>query len=314
MYLLVTGGCGFIGSNFIRHVMSKHPGYRVVNLDSLTYAGNRKNLSDIESDKNYRFVKGDINDEKAVSKLVREADAIVNFAAESHVDRSIDNAKPFLKTNVLGTYTLLQAARMHGKKMLHISTDEVYGSIEKGSFTEESMLNPRNPYSASKAAADLLCLSYFSTYNLPVTIARSSNNFGPYQYPEKIIPLFITSLLKGKKVPVYGDGKNVRDWIFVQDNCEAIDFVLHKGKPGQIYNIPGRNEIPNIKLTRKILSIMGKDESAITFVKDRKGHDRRYSMSGKKLESLGWKPGHDLDKSLKATVDWYRNNRQWWEK
>ncbi|MFN3966323.1 MAG: dTDP-glucose 4,6-dehydratase, partial [Endomicrobiia bacterium] len=279
MRILVTGGCGFIGSNFIRYILKKYHEYKIINLDKLTYAGNPDNLKDIEKNKNYKFVKGDICDSKIVDKLVKEVDCIINFAAESHVDRSILEPGSFLKTDVFGTYTLLESAKKNNiKRYIQISTDEVYGSIENGSFTEESPLRPNSPYSASKASADMLCRAYFVTYNLPVIITRSSNNFGPYQYPEKIIPLFITNALEDKLLPVYGDGKNIRDWIYVLDNCKAIDLVLHKGKPGEIYNIGGGNEIQNIELTKKILKLLNKPESLIKFVEDRAGHDRRYSL------------------------------------
>jgi dTDP-glucose 4,6-dehydratase len=314
MKLLVTGGCGFIGSNFIRLILSKHPDYKITNLDKLTYAGNPENLKDIENNKNYTFVKGDISDNGTVIKLVKDADVIINFAAESHVDRSISDADPFLKTNIMGTHVLLKAALKFNKKMLHISTDEVYGSIEKGSFDENSNLDPNSPYSASKASADLLCKAYYATHNLQVTIVRSSNNFGPYQYPEKVIPLFITNLAEGEKVPLYGKGKNVRDWLFVLDNCEAIDTVLHKGKPGEIYNVASGNEMTNIELTKRILASLDKDESYIEYVEDRKGHDLRYSLDAKKIKSLGWSPHHNFEKSLKSTIDWYANNKSWWEK
>jgi len=314
MKLLITGGCGFIGSNFIRHILRKYPNYNIVNLDKLTYAGNLENLKDIESNSNYEFVKGDITDAALVSKLMGKIDAIVNFAAESHVDRSIKDPDDFLSTNIFGTHVLLKAALQFKKKMLQISTDEVYGSIEKGSFSESSNLEPNSPYSASKASADLLCMAYYATYNLPVTIARSSNNFGPYQYPEKIIPLFITNLIEGKKVPLYGDGKNVRDWIFVLDNCKAIDIVLHKGAPAQVYNIASGTEVMNIDLTKKILKLMGKSESSIEYVEDRKGHDRRYSLDTKKIKSLGWSPESDFEKDLKLTIEWYRKNSSWWNR
>ena len=311
MKLLVTGGCGFIGSNFIRHILVKYLDYKIINLDKLTYAGNIQNLRDIESNKNYEFVKGDIADSSIVIKLVEKTDVIVNFAAESHVDRSIRDDDNFLKTNAIGTHKLLKAALQLKKKMLQISTDEVYGSIEKGSFSENSNLEPNSPYSASKAAADLICRAYHETYGLPVIVARSSNNFGPYQYPEKVIPLFITNLIKGKRVPLYGDGKNIRDWLFVLDNCKAIDMLLHKGKPGEIYNIAAGNEIRNIDMTHKILRLMGKDESFIEYVEDRKGHDRRYSLDARKMRSLGWSPEHNFDKALKLTVEWYKNNSKW---
>jgi len=314
--LLVTGGCGFIGSNFIRYILQKYPSYKIINLDKLTYAGNPENLKDVEKNKNYKFVKGDICDKKIVDELSKDLDCIVNFAAESHVDRSILEPDAFIRTDIIGTHTLLEAVRKNGvPRFVHISTDEVYGSIESGSFTEASPLKPNSPYSASKAGADLLCRAYYITYKVPVIITRSSNNFGPYQYPEKIIPLFITNAIEDKPLPVYGDGLNVRDWLYVLDNCKAIDLVLHRGKPGEIYNIGAGNEIPNIELTKKILRILNKPESLIKFVQDRLGHDRRYSLDTSKIrKELGWKPEYNFDTALEKTVDWYLKNRQWWEK
>jgi len=315
MKLLVTGGAGFIGSNFIRLIVNKYPDYKVVNLDKLTYCGNLANLKDIEKSKNYKFVKGDICDKKAVEEAMKGCDMVLNFAAETHVDRSIADAGVFVKTDVLGTYNLLEAARKFKiKKYIQASTDEVYGSIEKGSFKENDNLNPNSPYAASKAGADMLVRSYIVTYKLPAVITRSSNNFGPYQYPEKVIPLFITNLLEGKKVPLYGDGLNVRDWIYVIDNCEAIDFVMHNGKEGEIYNIAGGNEIPNIKLTKMILEGVGRDEGFIDYVKDRLGHDRRYSLDCSKINKLGWKPRFEFHKALKETIKWYKENESWWKK
>jgi len=313
--LLVTGGAGFIGSNFIRHVLGAHAGYRVVNLDNLTYCGNPENLRDLEKDARYTFVKGDIADGRVVGRLIEGCDCVVNFAAETHVDRSIKDPSRFIKTNVFGTTTLLEAARKAGTGVfLHISTDEVYGSVEKGVSSEEDALRPNSPYSASKAAADMLVRSYFVTYDLPVIVTRSSNNFGPYQYPEKIIPLFITNALEGKKLPVYADGMNVRDWLFVIDNCEAIDLILHKGKAGEIYNIGGGNEIPNLKLTHMLLDIMGKGPDLIEFVKDRPGHDKRYALNISKIRNLGWSPRHDFRTALELTVRWYMDHRGWWER
>ena len=315
MKLLVTGGAGFIGSNFIRLIVNKYPDYKVVNLDKLTYCGNLANLKDIEKSKNYKFVKGDICDKKAVEEAMKGCDMVLNFAAETHVDRSIADAGVFVKTDVLGTYNLLEAARKFKiKKYIQISTDEVYGSIEKGSFKENDNLNPNSPYAASKAGADMLVRSYIVTYKLPAVITRSSNNFGPYQYPEKVIPLFITNLLEGKKVPLYGDGLNVRDWIYVIDNCEAIDFIMHNGKEGEIYNIAGGNEIANIRLTKMILEGVGRDEGFIDYVKDRLGHDRRYSLDCSKINKLGWKPRFEFHKALKETIKWYKENESWWKK
>lgn len=314
MKILVTGGAGFIGSNFVRHIFNKYKDYKVINLDKLTYAGDLNNLKDIENNPNYGFVKGDICDNEVINKLVKDCNAIVNFAAETHVDRSILGPKSFIKTDVLGTQTLLEAARKHNIRMLQVSTDEVYGSIEKGSFTEDSPLDPRSPYSASKAAADLLCLAYFTTYNTDVVITRSSNNFGPHQYPEKLIPLFITNLMEDKKVPVYGDGLNVRDWLYVLDNCSAIDLALHKGKSGEVYNIGSDNEKTNMEITNIILTKLDKSKDFIQFVKDRPGHDRRYSLDSSKIKKLGWKPKHDFDKAMEKTIDWYKNNAAWWKK
>jgi len=315
MKLLVTGGAGFIGSNFIRLIVNKYPDYKVVNLDKLTYCGNLANLKDIEKSKNYKFVKGDICDKKAVEEAMKGCDMVLNFAAETHVDRSIADAGVFVKTDVLGTYNLLEAARKFKiKKYIQASTDEVYGSIEKGSFKENDNLNPNSPYAASKAGADMLVRSYIVTYKLPAVITRSSNNFGPYQYPEKVIPLFITNLLEGKKVPLYGDGLNVRDWIYVIDNCEAIDFIMHNGKEGEIYNIAGGNEIANIRLTKMILEGVGRDEGFIDYVKDRLGHDRRYSLDCSKINKLGWKPRFEFHKALKETIKWYKENESWWKK
>lgn len=313
--LLVTGGSGFIGSNFVRYCLNKYDDYKITNLDKLTYCGNPDNLKDVAGHRNYEFVKGDITDADAVNRLVKNSDVIVHFAAETHVDRSIQDAASFVRTNVLGTYTLLEAAKRFNIKLFcHISTDEVYGSIDKGVFKEDDNLRPNSPYSASKAAGDLIARSYFITYKLPVIITRSSNNFGPYQYPEKVIPLFVTNALEDKKLPVYADGRNVRDWLFVEDNCEAIDTVLHNGKPGEIYNIGAGSEISNIDLTHTILDIMGKDRGLIEFVADRPGHDRRYALDISRVSSLGWRPKHEFRSALKATIDWYAANRAWWKR
>lgn len=315
MHLLVTGGAGFIGSNFIRHILTTYPDYRITNLDKLTYAGNLKNLKDIEDNPNYTFVKDDICNRAVVDRVGADADAIINFAAETHVDRSITGPEPFVRTDIFGTLVLLEAAKKYNhKKYIQISTDEVYGSIPEGSFTEDSPIRPNSPYSASKAGADMLVRSFFVTFGLPAVITRSSNNFGPYQYPEKVIPLFVTNAFDNIKVPLYGDGLNVRDWLYVLDNCRAIDLVLHKGVPGEAYNIGGACEIPNIELTKKILTLCGKDESLIEYVPDRPGHDRRYSLDCSKIQALGWQPEADFDTALAQTVDWYKNNRDWWEK
>ena len=316
MRILVTGGMGFIGSNFIRHMLGKYPDYQITNLDILTYAGNPENLRDVEGNPNYKFVKGDICDTAIVNELMGDSDAVVHFAAESHVDNSIKSADEFIRTNIQGTHVLLKAAKENKniKRFVHISTDEVYGSIENGSFRESDMLRPNSPYSASKGASDLLAMAYHATFRLPVTITRSANNFGPCQYPEKIIPLFATNLIDDKPVPLYGDGMNVRDWLYVEDNCEAISLVLHKGIAGEIYNIGAGNEIPNIELTKKILKLMGKPESLIKPVADRLGHDRRYSVDITKIKKLGWIPRQSFNDALAETINWYRNNEQWWRR
>lgn len=314
MRILVTGGAGFIGSNFIRYILNKHSDYKVINLDKLTYSGNLNNLKDVRESKNYRFIKADICNKKAVDTAVKCSDFVVNFAAESHVDRSIKNSAEFIRTNIDGTRSLLDAARRHRiDRFIHISTDECYGDIRGGFSGEDDRLLPNSPYAASKAAADLLCRSYFKTYGLPVVITRSSNNFGPYQYPEKVIPLFITNAIENKPLPLYGDGKNIRDWIYVVDNCSAIDFILHKGRPGQVYNIGGDSQLRNIAISKQILKLLGKDNSMISFVKDRPGHDRRYALSSKKIESLGWKREYDFEEALESTVKWYMANDWWWK-
>ncbi len=314
MKILVTGGAGFIGSNFIRYLLNKYPDYKIINLDKLTYAGNLDNLKDIQNNPRHIFIKGDICDKKIVEETVKDSiDAIVNFAAETHVDRSIADAGSFIKTDVFGTYRLLEASRKYDIKFVQISTDEVYGSIENGSFKETDPLKPSSPYSASKAGADLLTHSYYTTYNLPVLITRSSNNFGPYQHPEKLIPLFITNALQDKPLPLYGDGKNVRDWIYVLDNCKAIDLVLHKGKEGESYNIGTGNEKTNLEMTHMILQELKKPKSLISSVKDRPGHDRRYSLDSTKIRKLGWKPQHEFEDAFKETIKWYKDNEWWWK-
>ncbi len=315
MNLLITGGAGFIGSNFIRYILNQYPDYRVINLDKLTYSGNLENLRDIENNPRYAFVKGDICDEKIVDRLVaRQPDAILNFAAETHVDRSIMSAQDFIRTDILGTQTLLEAAKKYSiQKYVQISTDEVYGSIKKGSFTEKSSLKPNSPYAASKTAADLMVRAYHKTFDLPVVITRSSNNFGPYQYPEKLIPLFATNLLEDKKVPVYGDGQQIRDWLYVMDNCQGIDYVLHYGQTGEIYNISSHNERTNLEITGIILEELDKDEGCVEYVKDRPGHDRRYSLDSNKLRQLGWQPQYDFEEAMALTVQWYKDNKDWWQ-
>lgn len=320
MRLLVTGGAGFIGSNFIRYWVKKYPDDVVYNLDKLTYAGNLDNLKDVEGNTNYHFIKGDICERKVVDDVMALVDTVVHFAAESHVDRSITDPSPFIKTNIEGTYTLLESAlSCKLKRFHHISTDEVFGSLDIGSkekFNESSQYNPRSPYAASKAASDHLVRAYHVTHGLPISISNCSNNYGPYQYPEKLISLAITNILEGKKVPVYGDGLNVRDWLYVEDHVRAIDMILQKGKIGETYFIGGLSQdVSNIDLVKKILKIMGKDESAIEFVEDRKGHDRRYAIDWSKIrQELGWEPKADFETHLRKTVDWYEKNKQWWKK
>ena len=312
MRLLVTGCAGFIGSNFLHWLLPREPGVSVVNLDKLTYAGNPANLVGLPADR-HTFVKGDIADKAAVAKAVEGCDAILNFAAESHVDRSIAEPEAFLRTDALGTHVLLEAARKKDLPYLQISTDEVYGSIAEGSFKEGDVLDPSSPYSASKAAADLLVLAYRRTYGLPVKITRSSNNFGPRQYPEKLIPRLIVRALRNQPLPIYGDGLNVRDWLYVDDNCAGLWAVFTKGKVGEVYNLGAGNEHPNLHIAKRILHELGKPESLLQFVKDRPGHDRRYSVDTTKVRSLGWKPEHELDAALRATVQWYRGHEAWWK-
>lgn len=312
--ILVTGGAGFIGSCYVRHILNKHKDYKVINLDALTYAGNIENLNDVKDNPNYTFVHGNICDKKLVRELVNESDCVVNFAAESHVDRSITGPEIFIETNVQGTLNLLQASKEIGvERYLQVSTDEVYGTLGKtGYFYETTPLAPNSPYSASKASADMLVRAYHETYGMPVLNTRCSNNYGPYQYPEKLIPFFISKLRRGEKVPVYGDGMNVRDWLYVYDHCEAIDVVLHKGKIGEVYNIGGHNEKTNIEITKILLEAMGKDESSIEYVQDRLGHDRRYAISNDKITSeLGWAPSLTFEEGIKLTIDWYLNNQDW---
>lgn len=313
--ILITGGAGFIGSNFIRILLNKETDSEIINLDKLTYAGNLDNLKDIEKNNRYTFVKGDICDKETIEKLMKNVDMVVNFAAETHVDRSILSAGSFVLTDVFGTFNLLEAARKNDiKKFIHIGTDEVYGSIEKGAFCETDRLNPTNPYSASKAGADLLALSFFKTYGMPMVVTRSTNNFGPYQHPEKLIPKMIINAILDKELPVYGEGKNIRDWLFVEDNCNAIYFLLDKGKNGEIYNISGENQKQNIEIVKMILKYLRKPESLIKFVKDRPSHDFRYSIDCKKIKKLGWKTSGNFEEYLKKTVDWYKANEWWWKK
>ena len=313
MKLLVTGGAGFIGSNFIRHVLREHPADRVVNLDKLTYAGNPANLADVQRDPRYAFVHGDICDAALVREVLHGVDAVVNFAAESHVDRSLVEPDGFLRTDVFGVFTLLEAVReLKTPRVVHVSTDEVYGSVAQGSSTEQDPLRPSNPYSASKAAGDLLALAYWRTHGVPVVITRSSNNFGPHQYPEKVVPLFITNALDDQPLPLYGDGRHVRDWLYVLDNCAAIDLVLRRGRDGEVYNVGGGHEVENVVLTREILRLTGKPDSLIRRVTDRPGHDRRYSVDSTKVGQLGWAPRHPFPSALETTVRWYREHETWW--
>jgi len=322
MKILVTGGAGFIGSNFILYWFKKYPKDKILNLDKLTYAGNLENLKSIEKNPNYVFVKGDICNLPLVDRLIKkyQIDTIVHFAAESHVDRSIIDPAPFIKTNVEGTYVLLEAALKNKiKRLHHISTDEVFGALSlesKEKFNEKTPYNPRSPYSASKASSDYLVRAYYFTYNLPITISNCSNNYGPYQFPEKFIPLTITNIIENKKVPIYGDGLYVRDWLYVEDHCWAIDLILHKGRIGDTYLIGGlTDDISNIEVVKKILKLMDKDESYIEYVKDRPGHDRRYAIDWTKINhELGWQPKVDLDAGLKLTIDWYLKNQDWWRK
>ncbi len=313
MRLFVTGGAGFIGSNYVHWVLANSDD-TVTAFDALTYAGNLANLQDLDDDPRLTFVKGDITDRGAVLAAMEGHDAVVHFAAESHVDRSIASPDEFVHTNCDGTNVMCDVARTVGvERFLHISTDEVYGSIEEGSFTEHDPLEPRSPYSASKAGSDLIALSYHSTYGLPIVVTRSSNNFGPYQFPEKVIPLFVTNLLDGEQVPLYGDGMNIRDWCFVEDNCSGVDLVLRNGTIGEVYNIGGGNEVTNRDLTDAVLEILGQGESMIRYVEDRLGHDRRYSIDISKVRELGWAPRREFREALAATVAWYRDHRWWWE-
>ncbi|MFL3051219.1 MAG: dTDP-glucose 4,6-dehydratase [Candidatus Neomarinimicrobiota bacterium] len=313
---LVTGGSGFIGSNFIRFLLSKESNCHILNLDKLTYAGNPANLKDIENDKRYKFIKGDICDEKIIRDIFinQKIDVVINFAAETHVDRSIGSPDNFIKTDVFGVFRLLEASRNFGVDLfIQISTDEVYGSIQKGSFYETDQLLPSSPYSASKAGGDRLAYSYYITYGLPVIITRASNNYGLFQYPEKLIPLFVTNAIENRPLPVYGDGKNIRDWLFVLDHCSAVNFLIKNGERGQVYNIGGGNELENIEITRLILEKLNKSEDLIQFVEDRKGHDLRYSIDCSKLIKLGWKPQYSFSDALENTIKWYQSNENWWK-
>jgi dTDP-glucose 4,6-dehydratase len=314
MNVLVTGGAGFIGSNYVRHALATHSDWHVTTLDKLTYAGRMENLKDVLGDPRHAFVKGDVADPAVAAPLVKAADLVVHFAAETHVDRSILNAGEFITTDVFGTFVLLEAARQNStlQRFVQISTDEVYGSVPQGSSRETDELRPRNPYSASKAGADRLAYSYWATYNVPVVITRASNNYGPNQFPEKVIPLFITNAINDVSVPLYGDGMNERDWLHVLDHCCGLDVVIENGANGEVYNIGGGNHVRNVDLTRRILELVGKPESLIRHVEDRLGHDRRYSLDTSKLQSLGWKPTVAFDDGLAETVAWYRQNEWWW--
>lgn len=319
--ILVTGGAGFIGGNFVHYMVDKYPNYMIVNLDALTYAGNLETCQPVEGKPNYKFVKGDIADRDFIFDLFEKEkfDIVINFAAESHVDRSVTNPEIFIKTNVLGTQVLMDAARSFGVERYHqVSTDEVYGDLPLDRpdlfFTEETPLHTSSPYSASKASADLLVFAYHRTFGLPITISRCSNNYGPYHFPEKLIPLMISRALNDEQLPVYGNGENVRDWLHVYDHCAAIDLILHKGKVGEVYNVGGHNERTNLEVVKTILKALNKPESLITYVKDRPGHDLRYAIDPQKLETeLGWKPTYNFDTGIQQTIEWYLDNKQWWE-
>lgn len=317
--ILVTGGAGFIGSNFINYILSKRDDWKIINIDKLTYAGNLENLKSVEGNKNYHFIRGDISNRELIDYVFKKfaVKYVINFAAESHVDRSILGSEIFYRTNVIGTNVLLEAARRYEvEKFVQISTDEVYGSLgPEGKFTEKTPLSPNSPYSSSKASADLMALAFYHTYNLPVLITRCSNNYGPYQFPEKLIPLMIINALNNKKLPVYGDGLNVRDWIFVIDHVKAVELVFEKGKPGEVYNIGANREMKNIDIVKLILNKLNKPEDLIEFVKDRPGHDRRYAIDSSKIQNeLGWKPEYEFEKALDFTIDWYIKNKNWWER
>ncbi|PHA40999.1 dTDP-glucose 4,6-dehydratase [Bacillus wiedmannii] len=318
MNILVTGGAGFIGSNFVHYMLQNYETYKIINYDALTYSGNLNNVKSLQGYTNYSFVKGEIQNGELLEHVIKERDVhvIVNFAAESHVDRSIENPIPFYDTNVIGTVTLLELVKKYPHiKLVQVSTDEVYGSLGKtGRFTEETPLAPNSPYSSSKASADMIALSYYKTYQLPVIVTRCSNNYGPYQYPEKLIPLMVTNALEGKKLPLYGDGLNVRDWLHVTDHCSAIDVVLHKGRIGEVYNIGGNNEKTNVDVVEQIISLLGKTKEDIAYVTDRLGHDRRYAIDAQKMKNeLGWEPQYTFEQGLKETVEWYEHHIEWWK-
>ena len=316
MRTLITGGLGFIGSNFIRHTLSRHSESEIINIDKIGIGANLENLSDLEKRKEYRFIKGDISDSKLVQGIIKNVDAVINFAAETHVDRSIANSTTFIQSNIVGTFTLLETERKLNKQVRHIqiSTDETYGDIRQGSFKEEDRLKPSNPYSASKAAADMLCQAYQRTYGMDIIITRCTNNFGSYQFPEKLIPKTIIRTQKQLPIPIYGSGENVRDWIYVLDHCEALELILREGKPGEIYNISSGNELSTIEVVKKILGMLDKSEDLIAFVEDRPGHDLRYSLDSSKIrKELGWEPRHTFKSALEKTVEWYVKNERWWK-
>jgi dTDP-glucose 4,6-dehydratase len=318
MKILVTGGAGFIGSNFVIYMLNKYPNYQIINLDALTYAGNLENLKDIVENENYTFIKGDIGDRMLIESIFQNGiDIVANFAAESHVDRSILDPGIFVQTNVVGTQVLLEAAKKYSvKKFVQVSTDEVYGTLgETGLFTEETPLQANSPYSASKAGGDLLVRAYHETFGLPINITRCSNNYGPYQFPEKLIPLMISNALNDKTLPIYGDGLNIRDWLYVEDHCSAIDLVIHQGVNGEVYNVGGNNERTNMQIVTTILAELNKPESLITYVEDRLGHDRRYGIDATKITTeLGWKPEYHFETGIKATIRWYLDNEAWWKR
>lgn len=316
MKILITGGLGFIGSNLCRYMVTNHPDHQITNIDKIGIGANPASLQDLKREKRYTFVKGDILNAKLTDKLVKGADAVLNLAAETHVDRSISNPAAYIQSNTVGTFTVLEAIRKHNKqaRLIQVSTDEIYGEIPEGSFTEKDTLSPGNPYSAAKASADMFVQAYHKTYNLNASITRCTNNFGPYQFPEKLVPKTIIRALKNLQIPIYGTGKNIRDWLYVEDHCRAIDLVLQKGKLGEIYNISSGNELANVEIVKKILNLLGKKEDLISFVEDRPGHDVRYGLDSSKLRSaLGWKPRFTFEKALQTTVNWYRDNEKWWK-
>ena len=313
MHLLVTGGAGFIGRGYVKYVLAKHPDYRVTVLDKLTYAGRPENLAEFADDPRFRFVRGDIADASVVDPLMAEVDAVVSFAAETHVDRSLVEPGSFIMTDVYGVYVLLEAAkRCKVSRFLLVSTDEVYGSVETGSSVETDPVEPRSPYSASKCGGEMLARAYFTSFGVPVIITRGSNTYGPYQYPEKMLPLFVTNAIDDQQLPLYGDGLNIRDWLYVDDHCSGIDLALHEGTPGEVYNVGGGNERTNVQMTERILELVGKPKSLIKHVADRPGHDRRYSLDCSKIRKLGWAPAHDWDSAMASTVRWYVENEAWW--